>query len=85
MLLDIGSKSGSGWILDTPLMMFLYRIRLKMDQKGHIINQKGLKMMFLYRIRLKMDEKGHKIDQKRLKMYEKGEKMSFFGPKIPAF
>ena len=25
-------------------MMFLYLIRLKMDQKGHIINQKGLKM-----------------------------------------
>ena len=25
-------------------MMFLYRIRLKMDQKGHIIDQKGLKM-----------------------------------------
>ena len=25
-------------------MMFLYLIRLKMDQKGHIINQKTLKM-----------------------------------------
>ena len=25
-------------------MMFLYSIRLKMDQKGHIIDQKGLKM-----------------------------------------
>ena len=25
-------------------MMFLYKIRLKMDQKDHIIDQKGLKM-----------------------------------------
>ena len=24
--------------------MFLYQIRLKMDQKGHIVDQKGLKM-----------------------------------------
>ena len=25
-------------------MMFWYKIRIEMDQKGHIIDQKGLKM-----------------------------------------
>ena len=32
-----------------------------------------------------MDQKGHIVDQKGLKMYEKGQKNTFFGPKMPVF